>query len=210
MNTIIEDLNWRYATKKFNTERKVDASDLEIIKKSLQLVPTSFGLQALKYLIIEDAATREKLLPLAYNQQQIVDASHLIVICSYKSGFNELVDSYVENTAKTRELEIESLTGFGGFMKSSFEKMTDEQISNWSSKQAYIALGQVLNTLATLKIDATPMEGFSAVEFDKALNLDSQNLTSTVIIPIGYRHAEDQNQHLKKVRRTEEELFAII
>lgn len=210
MNKIIEDLNWRYATKKFDTEQKVSDENLEIIKKSLQLVPTSFGLQALKYLIIEDAATREKLLPLAYNQQQIVDASHLIVICSYKSGFNELVDSYIENTAKTRELEIESLTGFGGYMKSSIEKMSAEQIEIWSSKQAYIALGQVLSTLATLKIDATPMEGFSALDFDKALNLEAQNLTSNVIIPIGYRHNEDQNQHLKKVRRTEDELFELI
>lgn len=210
MSKLIEDLNWRYATKKFDATKKIASNDIEIIKSVLQLVPTSYGLQPLKYLIIENAEVRANLLAHSFGQEQIIDASHLIVICSFTKVEDQLVDSYVENTALTRQIELEKILGYGQFMKTTLGNLTDDEKCIWTSKQAYIALGSLMNACATLRIDATPMEGFNSNGYNEVLNLSSQNLNATLVVPIGYRHIEDGDQHLKKVRRSFDELFEMI
>lgn len=210
MEKLIEKLNWRYATKKFDPTKKVAQKELDQIKEFVRLVPTSFGLQPLKVLIIENQELKQKLVQHANNQLQVADCSHLFVICHYSDIVDRNIDSYVSNMATIRNLDREKLAGFGNYMKTAMSEMSMEQKTMWCSKQAYIALGYLMIACAQLEIDSTPMEGFDPTGFDQVLGLNSQNLTAALIVPIGYRHEEDRNQYLKKVRRTNEELFEII
>lgn len=207
MNKLIEDLNWRYATKKYDITKKISASDFEVIKESLRLAPSSYGLQPLKYLVIENKEFREKLKTHSYNQSQITDASHIVVFCTLIDVNENHIDQYIENTAKTRGQKIESIEGFGAYIKKEIFLMDKEILENWNSKQAYIALGQVLHTCASLRIDATPMEGFNSEKYDELLGLKEQNLKSILVCAFGYRSSEDGNAVLVKVRKSSGDLF---
>ena len=207
MHALIEDLNWRYATKKFDTSKKITDDQLEIIKESLRLVPSSYGLQPLKFLIITSSEIREKLKAASYGQTQVTDASHLIVICANLDVRNADIDSFIQNTIETRKVDFESVKNFSESMKTSFSELSLEQKKNWAAKQAYIALGQLLHTCATLRIDATPMEGFKPDEYNQILDLDSENLNAVLLCPVGFRHKEDANQFKPKVRKRKEDLF---
>ncbi len=209
MSKIIEDLKWRYATKKFDSSRKISSEDFAIIKESLQLVPSSYGLQPLKYIIVESKELREKLVAASYGQKQVQDASHLIVICSHQRMKNEQIDAYLGNVAKTRNVDIASTEGYGNFMKQTISQMSEDEIKSWNDKQAYIALGQLLHTCASLRIDATPMEGFNARQYANILGIDENEYKITLVCPIGYRHEEDVAQHLKKVRKSLEDIFEV-
>jgi nitroreductase len=207
MNTIIEDLNWRYATKKFDTNKKISVEDLETIKESLRLVPSSYGLQPLKFLLIQNDSLRQQLKEKSFNQSQIVDASHLLVICSLIEINEEYINNHIKNMAQIRSVSVDSIAGFGNYMKKEILPMKKEKMAEWNAKQAYIALGQLLHTCANLRIDATPMEGFEADAYNDILNLNEKGLQAVLVCPIGYRSVNDQNQFLKKVRKPKNSLF---
>ena len=209
-NKIIDDLNWRYATKKFNPEMKISSEDFDTICESLRLVPSSYGLQPVKYIVVNDKSMREKLLPLAYNQPQITDASHLIVICSYRNISPNMVGEHLSLMSETRNIPLEDLSKFGQNMDASFAKLSAEELCEWTAKQAYISLGHIMHTCANLRIDATPMEGFNKKSFDEALDLTSKNLQSVLLLAVGYRSSEDNLARLAKVRKSTEDLFEII
>jgi nitroreductase len=210
MNQIIQDLNWRYATKKYDTTKKVSDNDLETIKESLRLTATSFGLQTMKFLIVENPAVREQLTPASWGQTQIAEASHLIIMCSYIDVNNEHVDHYMQDVSTTRKIPLEATAQFGDYIKGAITNFSAEHKATWSSKQTYIALGQVMHTCATLRIDSTPMEGFDPAAYDEILGLSAKNLQANLVLALGYRHEEDQTQHLAKVRKSNEVLFETI
>ena len=209
MNKIIEDLNWRYATKKFDSTKKITPDDLHTIQESLRLVPSSYGLQPLKYLFINDSSLRMQLKENSFNQSQITDASHLLVICSLREITEDFIDGHVENMAEIRSISTDSISGFGNYMKKEILPMKLEKLTEWNAKQAYIALGQLLHTCASLRIDATPMEGFEKDAYNEILELERQGLQAVLVCPLGYRSEEDNNQFLKKVRRSKENLFEV-
>lgn len=204
---LIEALEWRYACKKFDAEKRISESDLQTIMDSIRLTPTSYGLQPIKVLLIETTELREKIKPIAWNQAQVVDASHLLVFCHHTAISESYVDQHVTLMADTRNVSTEKLQGFGTHVKSAIANMEEEHVIQWTSKQTYIALGQVLLSCALLKIDATPMEGFDAKLLNELLDLPSKGLSASLLCPIGYRHAEDPYNALKKVRKTKEILF---
>jgi len=210
MSNYLENLNWRYATKKFDDTKKINETDLEFLKEAMQLSASSYGLQPYEILVIEDAELREKLKPAAWNQSQITDASQLIVIAN-KVGFgDELIDSYIENVSTVRELPLESLSNFSSFMKSKIGEFSIEQKAQWTQNQSYIVLGNLLSAAAEIKVDVCPMEGFDAKVFNEILELDKKGLNTAVIATIGYRSEEDDTQHYPKVRKEKEELFTTI
>ena len=210
MSNYLENLNWRYATKKFDATKKINETDLEFLKEAMQLSASSYGLQPYEILVIEDAELREKLKPAAWNQSQITDASQLIVIAN-KVGFgDELIDSYIENVSTVRELPLESLSNFSSFMKSKIGEFSIEQKAQWTQNQSYIVLGNLLSAAAEIKVDVCPMEGFDAKVFNEILELDKKGLNTAVIATIGYRSEEDDTQHYPKVRKEKEELFTTI
>jgi nitroreductase len=210
MNTYLDNLKWRYATKKFDATKKITPENFEILIEALQYSASSYGLQPYKVLIIEDKETRKKLQPVSWNQSQIVDASHMIVIANMTNFDESLVDGFIENISDTRGIDTSNLKGYSDFMKSKLLPLPNDTKNSWTAKQAYIALGNLLSAAADLKIDTCPMEGFETDEYNKILNLDAQNLNAAVVVTLGYRSEEDETQHYKKVRKSKKELFTTI
>ncbi len=207
MNTFIENQNWRYATKKFDATKKIATEDLEILKEAIRLSSSSYGLQPYKVLIVENPELRAKIQPAAWGQSQIVEASHLIIFANETNVDDSTIDSFLQNISETRNTPIEALSGYGDFMKSKISTLDAEVKNAWTAKQTYLALGNLLNAAADLKIDATPMEGFVPAQVNEILGLDKLGLNATLIATLGYRHEEDTTQHYKKVRKSNEELF---
>ena len=210
MSTFIENQNWRYATKKFNSEKKISNSDLEILKEAIQLSTSSYGLQPYKVIIVENEEIRKQLQPASWGQSQITDASHLFVFASITNVDSSYINNFVENMAKTRNIPVESIKAYADFMIGNITTLTPEKQFIWSQKQAYLALGNLLNAAAELKIDVTPMEGFVAAQYNEILGLDKLNLNAALVAPIGYRHEEDATQHAAKVRKSNQDLFITI
>lgn len=207
MNTFLDHQNWRYATKKFDAAKKITAEDLNILKEAIRLSSSSYGLQPYKIIIVENPELRAKLQPSAWGQSQIVEASHLIIFANETNIDDTTIDSFLKNISETRSTPIEALSGYGDFMKSKISTLTPEAKDIWTAKQTYLALGNLLNAAAELKIDATPMEGFVPAQVNEILGLDQLGLNATLIATLGYRHEEDATQHYKKVRKSNEDLF---
>ena len=208
MSNYIENLNWRYATKKFDKDKSISNEDLETLLEATALSASSYGLQPYKILVIDDKEIRAKLQPAAWGQSQITEASHLIILANQTTFGEELVDDYLKNVSDTREIPLEGLKEYAEMMKSNLVPLSDEAKAGWSARQAYIALGNLLSAAADLKIDACPMEGFDSSQFNTILDLDKQNLNTAVIVTVGYRSEDDQTQHFKKVRKSKENLIA--
>lgn len=207
---IVEQLNWRYAVKKFDAEKKISDADWNTLEHSLTLAPSSFGLQPYKFVVITDQATKEKLSQAAYGQTQPSDCSHLVVIAHKKVLSDADVEHYVERIAEVRNAPKESLKDYEQTMKGSAKKAFDEgYIETWNSRQAYIALGFLLETAALLEIDSCPMEGFSVEKANEILSLE--DYSAVVLCPLGYRDASnDWLANLPKVRFPKEELIQTI
>ncbi|WP_420398974.1 NAD(P)H-dependent oxidoreductase [Flagellimonas sp.] len=210
MSNILENRTWRYATKKFDPDKKVSDQDLELLLEATRLSASSYGLQPYHVFVITDPEIREKLKPVSWGQSQITDASHLIVFANVTDFGEELLDSYVQNVSSTRNIPEESLKGYGDFMKSKLLDLPVNVKSSWTMKQVYIALGNLMQAAAELKIDTCPMEGFEAKAYNEILGLDEKDLNASVVLPIGYRSEEDETQHYAKVRKSKEELFTHI
>lgn len=211
MHEIIKDLNWRYAIKKYDSSKKIQAEDIEILKEAVSLSPSSLGLQPYKILIIENKGLREKLKEKSQGQAQITDASHLFVFCSLSQISEIYVDSYIKQVAKRRNSIPSDLKLYRDSLWNSVSKMKLEKESTyWAAKQAYLGLGNLLHTAARLQIDATPMEGFDPAGYDDILNLSEKGLTASVLCALGYRSEDDKYQHLIKVRKEKKYLFEIL
>ncbi|WCL80923.1 NAD(P)H-dependent oxidoreductase [Saprospira sp. CCB-QB6] len=203
--SLVENLKWRYATKKFDASKKITAEVLEQLKTAIQLSASSYGLQLYKVLDVQNPEVRKKLQAAAWGQSQIVDASQLFVFTIPTSFTAEHIDELIQLTADTRGLDPAVLNDYSEFMKGALLNQTEEGAKSWMGKQAYIALGTLLAAAADLKVDACPMEGFDAAQFDEILGLDGW--TTAVIATLGYRHEEDGMQHAAKVRKAKEVLF---
>lgn len=207
MNTFLENQNWRYATKKFDSTKKISNEDLNILKEAIRLSSSSYGLQPYKVIFVENPELRAKLQGAAYGQSQVVDASHLIVFANETNVDEKSINTYIKRISETRNIPTESLAGFGEYMKGVINSMPEDVKNIWASKQTYLALGNLLNAAAELKIDVTPMEGFVPSKVNEILELDKLGLNASLMATIGYRHEEDATQHNKKVRKSNEELF---
>ena len=207
MSNFIKNANWRYATKKFDTTKKISKQDLETLKEAIRLSASSFGLQPYRVLIIENPELRAKLQPAAWGQSQIVDASQLIVFANITNFGETEIDTCIANITETRGLPAVALKGYGDFMKSKIVALPEDVRNTWASKQTYLALGNLMNAASELKIDVTPMEGFEPAQVNEILGLGKLGLNATLLATIGYRHEEDATQHYAKVRKSNEELF---
>ena len=205
--SLIAPLNWRYATKKFDSTKKLSSAQLDELLKATQLAPSSIGLQAYKIIVVEDKAIREKLREAANGQSQITDASQLIIFASETRLDEAYIANYIDYVSEKREIARENLAGFEQMIKGNVNRLSDEQRIAWSNKQVYIALGVLLTAAAEMGIDACPMEGFNAAQFDELLGLKEKELTTVVLAAVGFRSEDDSYSKLAKVRKPEEELF---
>lgn len=199
-------LHWRYAPKRMTGER-VSQEQINAILKAAQYAPTSMGLQPFQLHLLQDEAFRKKIQPIAYNQPQIAESSHLLVFSAYTLLAPHHIDEYIQNIIDTRGVTKESLDLFYVSMMRFAKNHTSEQIQHWAANQTYIALGFALAEAALLGVDVTPMEGFDTAALDDLLGLSQQNLTSLAILAIGFR--DEKNDFLskeKKVRRSLDKL----
>jgi nitroreductase len=205
--TIIEQLNWRYAVKKFDAGRKISEKDWQTLEQSLILAPSSYGLQPYKFIVVTDDNLKKELTPAAYGQTQIADCSHLVVIAYKKVLTDADVEHFVDRIVEVRQMPREPLAEYEATMKGAAKKAVAEgYIETWNSRQAYITLGFLLQTAALLGIDACPMEGFNPAEFNRILGLE--DYSAVVLCPVGYRDAaNDYMVNLAKVRFPKEELI---
>ncbi|GGD31228.1 NAD(P)H-dependent oxidoreductase [Flavobacterium orientale] len=210
MNNFIESQKWRYATKKFDATKKISQQDFETLKEAIQLSTSSYGLQPYRIFIIENPELRAQLQPLAWGQSQIVDASEVLVFANITNFGEAEIDNYIANLANTRGIPVESVKGYADFMKMKINALAEDDRNNWTSKQTYLALGNLLNAAAELKIDVTPMEGFEPEKVNDLLGFNEMGLNASLIATIGYRHEEDATQHYNKVRKPKEELFTTL
>lgn len=210
MSAITDALSWRYATKKFDPAKKLSDADLEELTNVLRLSPSSYGIQPWKFLIISDPAIRSELRKAAWDQAQITDASHLVVLCAKTTLRKEDIDEYIAHIATTRGIGSDALTPLHDMIMGSLSRQTPEGITGWNQKQVYIALGLLLSAAAQKQIDSCPMEGFDATAFDNILGLSAQGLTATVLCPLGYRAADDTAAQHGKVRFPKDKIVQFI
>ncbi len=206
---LLTQLNWRYATKAFDPNKKLSDSQLDTLLESLRLSPSSFGIQGRWFVVVKNPELRQELLPYAWSQRQIVDASHLIVLCRRTDMGTDSVNHYIEYTASMRWVEVSTLESFKNMMLGFIEGKSEEELWLWLARQVYIAQGFLLSACAMLGVDACPMEGFDAKKYDEILWLAEQNLASCVVIPVGFRSEDDKYAYAPKVRFPKEEVLFI-
>ncbi len=204
---IIKQLKWRYAVKKFDPAKNIADKDWEILEQSLILAPSSFGLQPYKFFVITDPAKKAELQPAAYGQSQVVDCSHLVVVAYKKTLSEKNVEDFIDLIAETRGMPREKLADFEAATKGAAQRATEGgYMEAWNSRQAYIALGFLLETAAILGIDACPMEGFVPAKVNEILGLEDH--TAVALCTLGYRDAEkDWLEPLAKVRFSKKDLI---
>jgi len=198
--TLVNAMHWRYATKQFDSSRRIPDEIWDDIEKAMVLTPSSYGLQPWKFFVITDSKVREEILPYAWNQRQVVDCSHLVVIARPTNFGAKDVDRFIARTAEVRGVDADSLAGFRNMLVSQLVEAMADHLDDWAVRQCYIALGNLMTAAALLKVDACPMEGFVPIEVDRVLGLPERGLTAAVMCPMGYRASEDRYAALPKVR----------
>lgn len=216
MNTIIDALNRRYATKKFDTNKKLSQNDLDILFEALRLSPSAFGLQPWRFIHVKNSEIRQQLQVASRGQTQITEASDLIIIATKLEMKESDIEEYLEDLKETRmkwidissisQNEIEALAGYKKMMIDTVSSSTPEQLKWWNQKQSYISAWILMTVCASMWIDSCPMEGFDPSKYNEILWLDKLWLTATVAIPVGYRSSEDKYADLAKVRFPKEKL----
>ena len=199
---LIKQLEWRYATKKFNNTELLADDKIELIKATFNLTATSYGLQPVKLVVFKDKNLQLKLVKHTMNQEQLAQASHVLVFCIELNIDKNYISEYFKRVKGIRKTPDQLLQPFKEFLIQDFENMDQKQIEEWAIKQAYLTMGNLLTVCALENIDACPMEGFSPEKYDEILELNQRGLKSVLVMPIGYRAKDDMFADFKKVRKT--------
>jgi len=203
----LDKLTWRYATKKFDPAKKLSADQVALIKESLRLAPSSYGIQPWKFYCVENPALRAKIKDAAWGQPQVTDASHLFVLASRINFGTEDILAYIQDIIAARGIAESEIDGYKKVLLEFIEAKTPEWMDNWAAHQVYIALGFGLMAAAENDIDACPMEGFDAGKVDVILGIKEDGYTSRVMLPVGFRAPDDHHASLKKVRFAEKKVI---
>ncbi len=207
---ILDQLNWRYACKKFDTEKKLSPEQVDTLVKAFNLTATSYGLQPMKLQVITNTDLREKLFANSFNQAQVKDASHLFVITAKVNMNQSDIDAYFDLIDDLRATPKELIAPYRAHLTNWVASESENNIDIWARKQTYIALGNLLNVCAVIGVDSCPMEGFDANAYDEILNLKETDFTTSLVLPVGFRHEEDFMSQLKKVRMEESKIVSFI
>lgn len=200
--TLIDRLNWRYATKKMQAGRTVPQAAVDRILEAARLAPTSSGLQPFEIVVVTSAEVRQRIQPIAWNQAQITEGSHLLVFAAWDDYTAERINTMFDLTNELRGFKNEGWEKYRQMLLASYPQRGAEVNFQHAARQAYIGLGAALIAAAYEEVDGTPMEGFDPAALDDILGLRARGLRSVAILPLGYRQPEgDWLVNLKKVRR---------
>lgn len=205
---LLAALRFRYATKAFDPARKIPAETWDAIEKSLVLTPSSFGLQPWKFLVIDSLEIREKLKAASWNQPQLTDASHLVVLTARTDLAQADIDSWVSRLSEVQGIPLDALGGLSGMISSFSSAMTPAEKQAWNTRQVYIALGQLMTAAAVLGIDSCPLEGISPADYDTVLGLPGTGYATAVACALGYRSPEDKYAVAPKARFPDGQIIA--
>ena len=209
--TLIEKLQWRYATKKMDSTKIVSSEKVDHILEAVRLTASSSGLQPYEVFVITNKDIRQKIREVANNQSQITDCSHLLVFAAWDNYTAERINAAFDMTETIRNFKSESGTAYRQMLLNTYPARDAEVNFTHAAKQAYIGLGTALIAAADQQVDCTPMEGFNPPAVDEVLDLHPKGLRSVVMLPLGYRKAdEDWLMNLKKVRRSKEQFITWI
>lgn len=204
MNTsttsVLNALQWRYATKQFDSARKIDAETWNAIEESLILTPSSFGLQPWKFIVVADPAIRSELRAASWNQPQVTDASHLVVLTTRTDLTQNDIDAWINRMAEVQGCPAENFAPLAGMISGFSSSMSSDARRAWNSRQVYIALGQLMTTAAMLNIDTCPLEGIDPAAYDRALGLENSGYATVVACALGYRDTTDKYASTLKAR----------
>ena len=202
MKDSLEVLNWRYAVKKFDDSKLLSKEKIHILEHAFNLTATSYGLQPIKLVLICNKALQKQLVPYSYNQQQVAQASHVLVFCIETNIDERYITEYFTRVNHIRKTGDDILSPFKNQLIDLFSSKNIDEIKAWATNQAYLALGNMLTVCAFEEIDSCPMEGFMSEEYDSLLGLEKEYLKSVLVLPVGYRAADDQFSEFKKVRKS--------
>ena len=203
--SLIEDLNWRYATKKYDPTQKVSEEDLNKIIEAARLAPTSSGLQQFRVVVVSNPELKKKLSQNALNPEVMVDCSHVLVFAAWDDYSNERIDEMFDKTTEERGLPLGRMKSYTDKIKEIYANQTAEENFTHTAKQSYIGLGMALAQAAELRIDSTPAEGFDNALTDEVLGLKAKGLKSVTLLYLGYRAQDDYLAPMKKVRNPTED-----
>jgi nitroreductase len=195
---LVQQLNWRYAVKKFDASRKIAPEIWQTLEQALVLSPSSYGLQPWRFLVITDPEIKSQLPAISWNQNQPMECSHMVVLAVAERLDEAYVDEHIQQIADTRGIAAESMGGYRKMLVSTIS--ATETHLDWNARQVYLALGQLMTSAAMLGVDSCPMEGIQAKEYDRLLGLEGSGYCSTVGCALGYRDPSDPIAKLKKVR----------
>ena len=205
---LLKSLQWRYATKAFDSERQIPESIWSSLEDSLILTPSSFGLQPWHFFVITNPEIKAELLPHSWNQAQVTECSHFVVLAAQKNVGDVEISQLMDRTSTLRKVETATLDGYRQMMSGFMAQMNPEELHNWAKLQTYIALGQLMTSASVLGVDACPMEGFVSAEYDRILGLEEKGLSASVACALGYRSTADKYAELPKVRYEKSELIS--
>lgn len=204
---LLAQLNWRYATKSFDPAKQIADADWAALEQALVLSPSSYGMQPYRFVVITDAATKDALVPLSWNQRQPADCSHYVVFAAREKNTEADVDRYLAHTVSVRGGSVDALAGFKKMLMSDIVNgPRGQQALAWATCQAYIALGNFMTSAAVLGIDTCPMEGINPAKYDEVLGLPVRGYRTVVACAAGYRADGDKYAALPKVRMPADEL----
>ena len=204
---LLKSLQWRYATKAFDSEQQIPESIWSSLEDSLILTPSSFGLQPWHFFVITNPEIKAELLPHSWNQAQVTECSHFVVLAAQKNVGDVEISQLMDHTSTLRKVETATLDGYRKMMSGFMAQMNPEELLNWAKLQTYIALGQLMTSASVLGVDACPMEGFVSAEYDRILGLEEKGLSASVACALGYRSTADKYAELPKVRYEKSELI---
>ena len=199
---LLAALQWRYATKKFDSTRKIPAATWTALEDSLVLTPSSFGLQPWKFIVVENPGLRALLAEESWRQPQVTDASHYVVLTARTDLSQDDIDAWMERLAEVQSTSLAAVAPLKGVVEGFAQAMSHEARHAWNVRQVYIALGQLMSSAALLGIDACPMEGISPAGYDHVLGLEGSGYATAVACALGYRAADDKAASMPKARFT--------
>lgn len=209
--SLLDHLQWRYATKKYDPSKKVSQADVDQIVEAIRLTPTSSGLQQFRLLVITNQALKEQIVPISFGQEIVADCSHLLVFVAWDRYTEDRIVTMYDYITTEREQPADRFIAYTDRLKAKYLPQSAEENFAHTARQAYIGLGLAMAQAAELKVDCTPMEGFDSEKLDELLDLPSKGLRSVLLLPLGYRdEAGDWLFKMKKVRKPKHEFVTEI
>lgn len=208
--SLVPALEWRYATKKYDPAKQLSAEQVGDLLHTVQLAPSSYGLQPYQFITVADPAKLEQISRAAFGQPQITTASRILVVAVETNISEATVKAYIDKAASVRGTDRQNLEAREQFVNSKLSGLSPSQKIEWAEKQAFLAVGILVSAAAEAGIDASPMEGFDRGQLDQILGFSEKNLQSTLLFALGYRSSDDEFARIPKVRKTTEELFPTV